>query len=89
SVAVWWVLPDRVRYWSEIRRVEALAPKVEEYRAAHGRYPSRQEFPVEPPMVYRPNKNGESYVLGFSAEWDFNYYYDARTKHWSFDDPKR
>jgi hypothetical protein len=84
SMLILRVVPPRVLYSRQAHTTEALMRRVEAFKAAHGRLPSRVEmgFSEEGP-IYEPEPDG-GYIIGFSVGFDENYYIDNRTEQWNW-----
>jgi hypothetical protein len=78
-------IPPQWRYRSEIHRTEEAIKEVEKYKKEHGAYPDEAQFPLSSPdMSYVRLHNG--YKMGFSVGLDESYWYDSRSKKWSYDE---
>ncbi|HKB60039.1 MAG TPA: hypothetical protein VKC56_08360 [Gallionellaceae bacterium] len=78
-------LPPQWRYRSEIHRTEAAIAELDQYSKEYGAYPTEAQFPLSSPdMFYVRLRNG--YEVGFSAGFDESYWYDSRSKKWSYDE---
>jgi hypothetical protein len=77
------------RYRAEIRIAEEVISQVERFKIEHGRYPLEQEFEMPDGATFYELYAGEHYRVGFSLGFDRLFWYDSRTRKWSFDEPTR
>lgn len=76
--------PPQLLYRNEIHRTEEAIGELEKYKAEHGVYPPESQFPLKKAdMFYMPTDYG--YRIGFSVGFDESYWYNSRTRKWSFE----
>lgn len=75
--------PPQFVYADKIHQVENIVVRMDKYKAENGKYPPESFISSEPGDIFY-NIYEDSYRVGFSAGFDENYYYDSKSKKWSF-----
>jgi hypothetical protein len=75
--------PPQLLYSEKINQVENIVLKIDKYKAENGKYPPESFISSEPADIFY-NLYNDSYRVGFSVGFDEDYYYDSKSKKWSF-----
>ena len=77
-------LPPQILYRSDIHRTEEAIQVIEQYKVRNGMYPKESQYRLTKENMFYMLKD-DGYVAGFSMGFDESYFYDSRTRKWSFE----
>lgn len=90
AVCIWLIamvavryLPPQLVYREKIHQVEKIVIQIDKYKTENGKYPPESFIGSEPADIFY-NIYGDGYRVGFSVGFDEDYYYDSKSKKWSF-----
>lgn len=89
-VCIWlvWLIvirfaPPQFVYAGKIHQVENIVVRIDKYKTENDKYPPESFISSEPADIFY-DTHGDGYRVGFSVGFDEDYYYDSKSKKWSF-----